>query len=57
MAKKTKHERDLEILDYKINKEKQLVKDWKKYDINQKKIDALEAKQAKHEAEKITHEA
>jgi len=57
MTKKTKHERDLEILDYKINKEKQLVKDWKKYDIDQKKIDALEAKQAKHEAEKITHEA
>jgi len=57
MVKKTKHERDLEILDYKINKEKQLVKDWKKYDIDKKKIDALEAKQAKHEAEKIAHEA
>jgi len=57
MAKKTKHERDLEILDYKINKEKQLVKDWKKYDINQKKIDALEAKLTRHEAEKIAHEA
>ena len=52
MAKKTKKERGSEILEYRIEKEKQLAKDWKEFGISQHKIDRIEAKQARHEAEK-----
>ena len=57
MAKKTKKEKNCDNLNYKIDKEKELLKNWKKHGISQNKIDRMEAKQAKHEAELIIWEA
>jgi len=48
----TKKEKWQKILNHKIDKEKDLVKNWKKYGISQEKIDAMEAQQARHEAKK-----
>ena len=48
----TKKEKWKKILNHKIDKEKDLVKNWKKYGISQEKIDAMEAQQARHEAKK-----
>ena len=53
MAKKTKKEKSVKILNYKIDKEKELLKEWKKHGISENKIAKMEAKQAKHEAELI----
>ena len=57
MAKKTKKEKNVDNLNYKIDKEKELLKNWKKFDISQNKIDKMEAKQAKHEADLVVWEA
>ena len=54
---KTKKERNVDLLAYKIDKEKELAKEWKQHDIAQRKIDKLEAKQTKHEAEKVVWDA
>jgi len=48
----SKKERYQKILTYKIEKEKELLKNWKKYNISQLKIDLMEAKKAAHEAKK-----
>ena len=52
MAKKTKKERILEILDYRIDREKELAKNFKKFNISINKINKIEAKQARHEAKR-----
>ena len=51
MAKKTKKEKEVGNLNYKIDKEKDLLKEWKDHNISQTKIDKMEAKQAKHEVD------
>ena len=53
----SKKERYQKILNYKIDKEKDLLKAWKKYNIDQGKIDKLEAKKAAHEAKKAEVDA
>ena len=53
MAKRTKKEKICDYLNYKIDKETELLKNWKKFDISQHKIDRMEAKQAKHEDDLI----
>ena len=57
MAKKTKKEKSVNILTYKIKKKKDLLKAWKKHDISQHKIDKMEAKQSKDEADLVEWEA
>jgi len=54
---KTKKEKNCDILNHKIDREKELVKNWKKYGISQMKIDKMEAKQAKHEDDLVYWEA
>ena len=54
---KTKKEKNVGNLNYKIDKEKELLKKWKKFGISQRKINGMEAKQAKHEAELVIWEA
>ena len=44
-----KKNRDKEILDHKAKKNKELAKAWKKYNVNQQKIDKIEAKQLRYE--------
>ena len=53
----TKKEKNVGILAYKIDKEKELAKEWKAHGISQQKIDKLEEKQAKHEAKKVIWDA
>lgn len=53
MAKKTKKEKTIIHLNHKIDKEKELLKNWKKFGISEYKISKMEAKQAKHEADLI----
>lgn len=48
----SKKEKYQKILNHKIQKEKDLLKAWKKHGIDQTKIDRLEAKKAAHEAKK-----
>ena len=57
MAKKTKKEKCVKILTYKVDKEKELLKNWKKYNISQTKIDKMEAKKDKHTQELSVWEA
>lgn len=57
MAKKTKKEKNIDILDYKIAKEEQLIENWEKYGISQTKVDKIKAKRDKHKADKIREEA
>jgi len=54
---KTKKEKEVDNLNHKIDKEKELLKNWKKFSISQKKIDKMEAKQTKHEADLVYWEA
>ena len=54
---KTKKEKEVHNLNRKIDKEKELLKNWKKFGISQRKIDGMEAKQAKHEADLAYWEA
>jgi len=53
MAKKTKKERDTEILEYRIAKREELLFNWDKYGISQLKIDKLTAKKIKDDADLI----
>ena len=57
MAKKTYKEKNVDLLKFKIKREKELAKNWKKFDISQKKIDKIEAKEAKHTEELSVWEA
>ena len=57
MAKKTKKEKNIEILDYKIAKEEALLVEWEAHGISQRKIDKMEAKKEKHKADKVKEEA
>ena len=45
-----KKDKDLKILTYKEDKNKELAKNMKKYNISQMKIDVIEAKEAKYKA-------
>lgn len=54
---KTKKEKNVDNLNHKIDKDKELIKNWKKFGISQKKIDRGEARQARREAELIVWEA
>ncbi len=54
---KTKKQKNVDILKYNIDEDKELVKNWKKYGISQNKIDRREAKQALREADLIIWEA
>ena len=49
MAKKTKKERETEVLEYRLAKEAKLIATWEKYGIPQNKIDMLKAKKEKHQ--------
>lgn len=59
MAKKvkTKKEKDIDILDYKIAQEEALIANWEKYGIAQNKIDKLKAKKDKHKNKKTEIES
>ena len=43
-------DKDLKILTYKEDKNKELAKNMKKYNISQQKIDVIEAKEARYKA-------
>lgn len=45
---KLSKEKDLEILTYKEDKCKELIKNWKDFNISQEKIDKMEAKELKY---------
>jgi len=45
-----KKDKDLKILTYKEDKNKELAKNMKKYNISQQKIDVIEAKEARYKA-------
>jgi len=57
MAKKTKKEKNIDILDYKIAKEEALLEEWETHGISQRKIDKMKAKRDKHKADKVKEEA
>lgn len=48
MAKKTKDERDEEILEYRVAKAEELILNYEKYSISEDKIDKIKAKKDKH---------
>ena len=54
MSKKAKYQK---ILNYKIDKEKDLLKAWKKYGIDDLKISRLQAKHDRHKAKKTEVDA
>jgi hypothetical protein len=45
------------ILTHKIQKEKDLIKAWKKHNISESKISRMEDRQARHEAKKVEVDA
>ena len=52
-----KKDKDLKILDHKEKKYKELAKNFKKNDISQKKIDVVEAKEARYKNWKLNVQA
>ncbi len=57
MAKKTKKEKNIDILDYKIAKEEALLEEWEAHGISQRKIEKMKAKKDKHKDDKVKWEA
>lgn len=59
MAKKVKatKEKQLKVVNAKIDQDKELIKAWKKYGISESKIAKREAKLAKREAKKTEIES
>ena len=54
---KTKKQKNCDNLNHKIDKDKELIKNWNKFGISQKKIDKAEARQTRREADLVIWEA